>query len=237
MDWLGGDDVGANQIVEGKVLRIDDDFVLVDVGYKSEGIIPRNEWEEGDEIPKIGETIRVLVEDVEDIAGRQDDRGMIVLSKRKAEKIEKWMKVMETVHEGDVVTGTVTRKIKGGLLVDIGVNVFLPASQVDIRRPHDIGEYIGQTIKCVVLKIDEARRNIVVSRRSLIEAERAEKKARAAQEARSRPAPQGRGQEHRRLRRVRRPGRHRRPAAHHRHELGPHQSSVARWSRSTRRSK
>ena len=83
---------------------------------------------------------------------------------------------METVHEGDVVTGTVTRKIKGGLLVDIGVNVFLPASQVDIRRPSDIGDYIGRTIQCLVLKIDEARRNIVVSRRALIETERAEKK-------------------------------------------------------------
>src|SRR3982751_3230116 len=178
MGWLKGGDVGPNQIVEGRVLRIDDDFVLVDVGYKSEGIIPRNEWEEGDAIPQIGETIRVLVEDTEDIApGRQDDRGMIVLSKRKAEKIEKWMKVMETVHENDVVSGMVTRKIKGGLLVDIGVNVFLPASQVDIRRPHDIGEYIGKEIKCLVLKIDEARRNIVVSRRSLIEAERAQKKS------------------------------------------------------------
>jgi small subunit ribosomal protein S1 len=178
MGWLKGGDVGPNQIVEGKVLRIDDDFVLVDVGYKSEGIIPRNEWEENDPIPQIGEIIRVLVEDTEDIApGRQDDRGMIVLSKRKAEKIEKWMKVMETVHENDVVSGLVTRKIKGGLLVDIGVNVFLPASQVDIRRPHDIGEYIGKEIKCLVLKIDEARRNIVVSRRSLIEAERAQKKS------------------------------------------------------------
>ena len=77
-----------------------------------------------------------------------------------------------------MVTGPVTRKIKGGLLVDIGgVNVFLPASQVDIRRPHDIGDYIGRTIQCLVLKIDEARRNIVVSRRSLIETERAEKKS------------------------------------------------------------
>ncbi len=177
MGWLKGGDVGPNQIVEGRVLRIDDDFVLVDVGYKSEGIIPRNEWEEGDTIPEIGEAIRVLVEDTEDVVGRQDERGMIVLSKRKAEKIEKWMKVMETVHENDVVTGMVTRKIKGGLLVDIGVNVFLPASQVDIRRPHDIGEYIGKEIKCLVLKIDEARRNIVVSRRSLIEAERAQKKS------------------------------------------------------------
>jgi len=178
MEWLGGADVTANQIVEGRVLRIDDDFVLVDVGYKSEGIIPRNEWEEGDELPAIGDTLRVLVEDLEDVTPQQqEDRGMIVLSKRKAEKIEKWMKVMETVKEGDVVTGTVTRKIKGGLLVDIGVNVFLPASQVDIRRPHDIGEYIGKPIKCLVLKIDEARRNIVVSRRSLIENERAQKKA------------------------------------------------------------
>ncbi|MGD9632584.1 MAG: 30S ribosomal protein S1 [Pirellulales bacterium] len=177
MEWLGGADVSANQIVEGKVLRLDDDFILVDVGYKSEGIIPRNEWEEGDELPAVGDTIRVLVEDLEDMGPQQDDRGMIVLSKRKAEKIEKWLKVMETVKEGDVVTGTVTRKIKGGLLVDIGVNVFLPASQVDIRRPHDIGEYIGKPIKCLVLKIDEARRNIVVSRRSLIENERAQKKA------------------------------------------------------------
>jgi small subunit ribosomal protein S1 len=177
MEWLGGEEVGPNQIVEGKVLRIDDDYVLVDVGYKSEGIVPREEWEEGDELPQVGDTIRVLVEDVEELGGRHDDRGMIILSKRKAEKIEKWMKVMETVHEGDTVTGIVTRKIKGGLLVDIGVNVFLPASQVDIRRPHDIGEYIGKEIKCMVLKIDEARRNIVVSRRSLIEQERAQKKS------------------------------------------------------------
>ncbi|MCC6493021.1 MAG: 30S ribosomal protein S1 [Pirellulales bacterium] len=178
VSWLGSQDVDVNQIVEGKIIRIDEEFVLVDVGYKSEGMIPRNEWEPEDpDQPEVGQIIRVLVEDVEDSHGSLDERGMIVLSKRKAEKIEKWMKVMETVHEGDVVSGLVTRKIKGGLLVDIGVNVFLPASQVDIRRPHDIGEYIGKTIECMVLKIDEARRNIVVSRRSLIEAQRAEKKA------------------------------------------------------------
>ena len=178
VSWLGSQDVDVNQIVEGKIIRIDEEFVLVDVGYKSEGMIPRNEWEPEDpDQPEVGQVIRVLVEDVEDQQGFFDERGMIVLSKRKAEKIEKWMKVMETVHENDVVSGLVTRKIKGGLLVDIGVNVFLPASQVDIRRPHDIGEYIGKTIECMVLKIDEARRNIVVSRRSLIESQRAEKKA------------------------------------------------------------
>ena len=175
--WLDTDYVDVNQIVEGTIIRVDTEFVLVDVGYKSEGTIARNEWEEEEDQPEAGQTIRVLVEEVEDVQGHNDDRGMIVLSKRKAEKIEKWMKVMETVHENDIVSGEVTRKIKGGLLVDIGVNVFLPASQVDIRRPHDIGEYIGKTIECMVLKIDDARRNIVVSRRSLIEAQRAEKKA------------------------------------------------------------
>ena len=177
IDW-GAEAVNVNSIVEGKVLRIEGDNVLVDVGYKSEGVIPLYEWGEGEEPPQPGQRLKVLIEEVEDVNGESDETtGMLSLSKRKAEKIEAWLKVMETVHENDVVTGNVTRKIKGGLLVDIGVNVFLPASQVDIRRPHDIGEYIGKTIECMVLKIDEARRNIVVSRRSLIESQRAEKKA------------------------------------------------------------
>ncbi|MGD0384391.1 MAG: S1 RNA-binding domain-containing protein, partial [Thermoguttaceae bacterium] len=176
IDWTT-QEMDLNQIVQGKVLRVEGDVVLVDVGYKSEGIIFRSEWEEGETLPAPGSIVKVLIEDVEDIHGLVDDtRGMITLSKRKAEKIEAWMKVIETVHEGDVVTGIVTRKIKGGLLVDIGVNVFLPASQVDVRRPTDIGDYIGRTIQCIVLKIDEARRNIVVSRRALIESERSEKK-------------------------------------------------------------
>ena len=176
ISW-GGENVTVNEIVQGRVLRVEGDFVLVDVGYKSEGIIPLHEWEEDEPPPTPGQSIKVLIEDIEDVFGTVDDsRGMITLSKRKAEKIEAWKKVMESVHEGDVVTGAVNRKIKGGLLVDIGVNVFLPASQVDIRRPADISDYIGRTIQCIVLKIDEARRNIVVSRRALIEAEREEKK-------------------------------------------------------------
>ena len=176
IDW-GGSDVAVNEIVQGRILRVEGEFVLVDVGYKSEGIIPLSEWEPNEPPPQPGQPIKVLIEDIEDVYGLVDDaRGMITLSKRKAEKIEAWKKVMESVHEGDVVTGVVSRKIKGGLLVDIGVNVFLPASQVDIRRPADIGDYIGRTIQCLVLKIDEARRNIVVSRRALIEAERKEKK-------------------------------------------------------------
>lgn len=164
----------VNQIVEGKIVEINEEFVVVDVGFKSEGAIPKNEWEEGEAPPEVGQTIKVLIEEVEDQNNLEEARNMISLSKRKAEKIIQWETMMASVQEGQVVTGTVTRKIKGGLLVDIGVNVFLPASQVDIRRPNDIGDYIGRVVQCEVLKIDEARRNIVVSRRSLIEKQREE---------------------------------------------------------------
>jgi small subunit ribosomal protein S1 len=173
---VGAATLAVNSVLEGKILRVDDEFVLVDVGYKSEGHIPRNEWDDSEPPPQIGDTVKVLLEEFED-GSLEEQRGLITLSKRKARRIEDWLRVMESVHENDVVTGFVTRKIKGGLLVDIsGVNVFLPASQVDIRRPADIGDYCGRCIQCLVLKIDEARRNIVVSRRALIEQERAERK-------------------------------------------------------------
>jgi small subunit ribosomal protein S1 len=165
----------VNQIIEGKIVEINDEFVIVDVGFKSEGAIHKNEWEEGEPPPAVGDLVKVLIEEVEDQhTAPEDSRSMISLSKKKAEKIIQWEKMMSSVQEGQVVTGTVVRKIKGGLLVDIGVNVFLPASQVDIRRPNDIGDYIGRVVQCEVLKIDETRRNIVVSRRSLIEKQREE---------------------------------------------------------------
>ena len=162
-----------NEIVDGKIVRVDSEAVVVDVGFKSEGTISRSEWEEHHDAPEVGQTIKVLIEDVEDEMGRADDpHGLIAVSKRKADHIIHWIDVISKVKENDIVTGTCTRKIKGGLLVDIGVPVFLPASQVDIRRPGDIGDYIGRVVQCEVLKIDEQRRNIVVSRRSLIEKER-----------------------------------------------------------------
>jgi len=171
------EEILPNRIVEGTILRVDGEMVVVDVGYKCEGTLPRSEWDENEEPPAPGQKVMVLVEDIEDPDGRyQDASDMLLLSKRKAEKIIVWENLLKNINEGDVVTGTVTRKIKGGLLVDIGVNVFLPASQVDIRRPADIGDYIGRTIQCIVLKIDDTRRNIVVSRRALIESEREEKK-------------------------------------------------------------
>jgi small subunit ribosomal protein S1 len=158
-----------NDIVEGTVREIRGDDVVIDIGYKSEGIIKVDEWrEEGVELvsPQVGDKIQVLLETVE------DEHGLISLSYRKAKRQKEWEGILAKHKEGDVVSGAVTRKIKGGLLVNIGVNVFLPASQVDIRRPSDIGDYIGKTIECKILKIDEARRNIVVSRRKLIEDQR-----------------------------------------------------------------
>jgi small subunit ribosomal protein S1 len=174
--WLPAEEkeFDANKIVTGKVLNIVGDEVWIDVGYKSEGVIGLEEWkDEGGESvspPKVGDTIQVLLESVE------DESGAIVLSYRKAKRQKEWEDVIAKHKEGDVVSGAVTRKIKGGLLVNIGVNVFLPASQVDVRRPPDIGDYIGRTIECKILKIDEQRRNIVVSRRKLIEDVRTEKK-------------------------------------------------------------
>jgi small subunit ribosomal protein S1 len=160
----------TNKIVTGRVLNVVGDEVWVDVGYKSEGVIPLSEWyDEGlDKVvpPLVGDSIQVLLDAVE------DESGAVVLSYRKAKREKEWKDVIAKHKEGDVVSGGVTRKIKGGLLVNIGVNVFLPASQVDIRRPPDIGDYIGKTIECKILKIDEARRNIVVSRRKLIEDQR-----------------------------------------------------------------
>ncbi|MBW8034981.1 MAG: 30S ribosomal protein S1 [Planctomycetes bacterium] len=151
-------------ILEGKiVLRLGND-VIVELGLKSEGIVDASEFDDPEEIVA-GKKIEVLIEEV-------DAEGGILLNKRKADRIRGWERVIANNAEGDIVTGRVTRRIKGGLLVDIGVPVFLPASQVDIRKPGDISRFIGQELECKILKIDTENHNIVVSRRKLIEEER-----------------------------------------------------------------
>jgi small subunit ribosomal protein S1 len=175
-DWLPPDrqDFQENKIITGRVLRVTGDEVWLDVGYKSEGAVELREWfdEDTGQIvpPQPGDEVPLLLEAAE------DETGAVVLSYRKAKRQAEWEAVIAKHKEGDVVSGPVTRKIKGGLLVNIGVNVFLPASQVDVRRPPDIGDYIGKTIECKIVVIDEARRNIVVSRRQLLEDRRAELK-------------------------------------------------------------
>ena len=156
-------------ILKGKVLAFMPSDVIIDCGYKSEGVIPNEEFDNFSEL-KVGDEVEVLLEAIE------DDSGLIKLSKRKADRIRGWEKVITKYQEGDIVTGTVTRKIKGGLLVDLGIPVFLPASQIDIKPPGDISAYIGKEMTCKILKIDEARQNIVVSRRRLLEEEREELK-------------------------------------------------------------
>lgn len=180
LEWVEREqtDYAQGEIVDGRIVEVNDEWALIDVGFKSEGTVNLNEWGADEETPKVGDTVKVLIEEMEDELGAADDPyGMISLSKTKAEKIIEWEKIIGEISEGQVVTGTVIRKIKGGLLVDIGVNVFLPGSQVDIRRPGDIGDFIGRVIQAEVLKIDDTRRNIVISRRSLIERQREEDRA------------------------------------------------------------
>src|SRR5947209_5139381 len=169
---VSGDEVQdftPGAILKGRVSSIAGDDFVVELGLKSEGILERNEFDEPDNV-KIGTEVRVLLEDVE------GDTGLVRISKRKADRIINWETIMKSKKEGEPVSGKVTKKIKGGLLVDIGVPVFLPASQVDIRRPGEISDWIGRDIDAVILKIDEERRNIVISRRKMIEIQREELK-------------------------------------------------------------
>ncbi|MBI4569257.1 MAG: 30S ribosomal protein S1 [Planctomycetes bacterium] len=155
------------QIVRGRIISIsnDSDEVLVDIGYKSEGVVPRMELEDGNAY-KAGDEIDVSLESL-------DDHGTLVLSKRKADRKRAWDRVINTYKEGDTVSGKVMRQIKGGLLLDIGVPAFLPASQVSLRRAGNIKDLEGQDLPCTIIKIDPSRMNIVVSRRKLLEDQRA----------------------------------------------------------------
>jgi len=151
-------------IVKGKIVTQLGNDVIVELGLKSEGVVEACEFDDPEEIVS-GKEIEVLLEEMDAESG-------ILLSKRKADRIRGWENVIAKNAEGDVVKGMVSRRIKGGLLVDIGVPVFLPASQVDIRKPGDISRFIGQEIECKILKIDTENHNIVVSRRKIIEEDR-----------------------------------------------------------------
>jgi len=162
-------------ILTGHVVDVLGSEVIIEVGLKSEGSVPVDEFDRGHNIEP-GMEVEVLLEAVE------SESGLVELSKRKADRMRGWERILANNKEGDVVRGAVTRKIKGGLLVDIGVPAFLPASQVDIRRPGDIAEFIGREIEAKILKIDEDRRNIVISRRKLIEEHRAAAKEKTLSE-------------------------------------------------------
>lgn len=168
------DDATSQEIIVGSLLKgtiveITKDFVVVDVGLKSEGLIPIQEFSNINEI-NLGHEIEVLLEQPE------NDNGQIVLSKEKADRQRKWEYIIEHCKEGTIIEGTVIRKVKGGLMVDIGMESFLPGSQIDNKRIKNLDEYIGKTYDFKILKINIERKNIVVSRRELLEEERITKK-------------------------------------------------------------
>ena len=163
-------DIVPGQIVHAKVDTVDErtGLVIMDVGGKAEGQISLNEF--GDELPTSGQVFEVYFEGL-------DENDMSVLSKRRADRLRAWEHVSQKYEEGDEVQGIVQRKIKGGLLVDVeGVNVFLPASQVALRRTTEVGDFIGEPVRAQIIKVDTERMNIVVSRRKLLEEERAKLK-------------------------------------------------------------
>jgi small subunit ribosomal protein S1 len=159
----------AGSIVTGRILEIRDNEVLVDIGYKSEGLIPRNEFRNIGDL-KDGDEIEVLLEDLE------NDEGMVVLSKARAELQQSWDNVLETCEEGGEIEGTIRNRVKGGFIVDVGVDAFLPGSQADVVPVRNPDDYYGKTYSFKVLKINLERRNIVLSRRELMEEQRREQK-------------------------------------------------------------
>jgi len=158
------------KILSGKIVEITKDFVLVDVGLKSEGLVPLEEFSDPSTIVLNGE-VEVFLDRAE------DDNGQVVLSREKAERLRKWEYILEHCQEGSLVRGKIVRKVKGGLMVDIGVEAFLPGSQIDNKRIKNLDDYLDKVFEFKILKINIERKNIVVSRRELLEAERISKKA------------------------------------------------------------
>jgi len=160
-------------VVKGKVVRIDKEEVLVDIGYKSEGVIPSHELSirksvnPADEVEQ-GEEVDALV------MTKEDSEGRLVLSKKRARFEKAWRKIETAAESGEPVEGNVIEVVKGGLIIDLGVRGFLPASLVDIRRVHNLEEFTGQTLECKVIELNRSRNNVVLSRRAVLEEERKE---------------------------------------------------------------
>lgn len=161
-------EIKENEIVRGRVLEIQDDFVLVDIGFKSEGRIDLNEFKnlEDELMVEVGDEVEVLV------VQREDDTGQCVLSKREADRMKVWEVISEKAENDEIVQGKIISRVKGGLQVDIGVKAFLPGSQVELRPTRNLDRYIGQQFAFKIIKFNKQRGNIVLSRRALLEKER-----------------------------------------------------------------
>lgn len=162
--------IAPGKMLKGKIVEITKDHVVVDVGLKSEGIVPISEFSDPTDL-RLDNEVEVYLDQTE------DSHGQIVLSREKAERMRQWENILVNCNEGSLVRGKVIRKVKGGLMVDIGVEAFLPGSQIDNKRIKNLDEYLDKTYDFKILKINIDRKNIVVSRRELLEAERITKKA------------------------------------------------------------
>ena len=163
-------DLEEGEVVRGHIVAVRDSEVLVDVGYKSEGTIPLEEFHRSGIVPKVGEEIEVYLE------MKEDSEGLIVLSKEKADKIKVWDVITRAYEKSTAVEGKVVEVVKGGLAVDVGVKAFLPGSQVDLRPVKNLGSMLGQQIRARVIKLNRRRGNVVLSRRVVLEEEREEKR-------------------------------------------------------------
>jgi len=173
-DWFKEDaktsEFEEGEVVRGRVVHVGSSEVLVDVGYKSEGAIPIEEFHRHGGLPKVGDEIEVYLE------AKEDNEGLIVLSKDKADKIKVWDAITQAYEKGSPVEGRVVEVVKGGISVDVGVKAFLPGSQVDLRPVKNLTAMIGQPIRAKVIKLNRRRGNVVLSRRTVLEEEREEKK-------------------------------------------------------------
>jgi small subunit ribosomal protein S1 len=169
-------DIQEGSIVTGQILRVDENVVVLDVGFKSEGVVPLDEFKSTDSL-EVGAPVDVYLENLEDQDGR------VVLSKKKADFFKVWDKIRHAYETGEVVEGRLARKIKGGVIVDLfGVDAFLPGSQIALRRVPDIDALIGQVMEFKIIKLNKRRRNIVVSRRMILEQIREQKRGRLLEE-------------------------------------------------------
>ena len=169
-------DIQEGQIVTGHILRVDENVVVLDVGFKSEGAVPLDEFKPTDSLD-VGAEVDVFLENLEDAEGR------VVLSKKKADFFKVWDKIRIAYDNGTIVQGRLARKIKGGVIVDLfGVDAFLPGSQIALRRVPDIDALIGQTMEFKIIKLNKRRRNIVVSRRMILEQIREQKRGKLLEE-------------------------------------------------------
>ncbi|MFO1512610.1 MAG: 30S ribosomal protein S1 [Verrucomicrobiota bacterium] len=159
----------AGEIVKGRIIEIRNKEALVDIGYKSEGVVSGAEFDDIKTV-KVGDEVDVLIEKLE------DKEGMVILSKEKAEFKQNWDKILTICNEGGRIAGKVKSVVKGGLVVNIGVEAFLPASQIDVITPKNLAQFVGNTYDFKVVKINQERQNIVLSRRELIEAERTDRR-------------------------------------------------------------